>query len=199
MLRGKYAATFLEALVCELVIRKELLPDGASWLDDVEAERMVLYGMGAGQTPPQWLSAADFCFAFHKYLFDFIRLRRLTPEDAIDADKLIALLLMARKGEGVLIALPTAKERRRALESEQVNAVDAIAAYGGKKPQMLFSYACERVHKLAVRRRCHHRAVRFLALLEQATISPTELWREHQGIGELLTELTGSDGKVDGW
>jgi hypothetical protein len=199
LLHGRYSATFLEALVCELVIRKELLPEGAAWLDDIEAERMALYGMGAGLEPPSWLSAADFCFGFHKYLYDFLRLRRVTPEDALDADKIIALLLIAHKGGSVLEVLPTAKERRRATSAEQVNAIDAIAEVGMRKPQMLFSYACERVHKLAVRRRAHHRSVRLLALLEQATVDPKELWKEHRGIGELLTELTGSDGKVDGW
>lgn len=199
MLRGKYAATFLEALVCELVIRKELLPDGAAWLEDIDAERAVLYAMGAGLTPPTTLNASHFTFGFHKYLFDFMRMRKLTPEDAIDSDKLVALLLMAKRGENILNILPSAKERRRAMNSEQVAAIDAIAAVGQRKTQMLFSHACERVYKLAVRRRLHHRAMRFLALLEQSTVDPRELWREHRGIGELLTELTGTDGRVDGW
>jgi hypothetical protein len=193
-----HGATFLTSLLREILIRREILPDGAQWMDDVDAERMVLYGMGAGLPPPERLKASDFVYGFHKYLFDFIRLRRITPEDAIDSEKMIGLLFMARHSQDSFYSL-TPAARRRAIPTEQVDAIDKIAEVGGRKPQMLFSHACDRVFKLSVRRRVHHRTLRLLALIEQTASDPKELWREHRGITELLTELTGDDGKVHGW
>lgn len=193
-----HGATFLKSLLTELLIRRELLPGGTAWMDDVDAERMVLYGMGSGIRPPPRLMASDFVLGFHKYLFDFLRLRRITPEDAIDTEKMIGLLFMARHASGSFYGM-TPAERRRSVPTEQVDAIEKIAEVGARKPQMLFSHACMRVYKLALQRRVHHRTLRLLALIEQTASDPKELWKEHRGIAELLIELTGTDGRVDGW
>ena len=190
--------TLLEARLCDLIIRRELLPDGTAWLDDVEAERVVLSVMWAGVKPPEELSAADFSLPFHKFLFDFIRSKNVKPEDGIDADIVIALCLQSMHGKKALMSFSTREARRQALGPTKVEAIDAIE-HATLRVGIPFLFACERVHKFAVKRRAHHRTQRLLTLLEQTNHDPKELWREHRGIGELLVELTGSDGKVDGW
>jgi hypothetical protein len=195
----KYSVSKLEALLVDLFIRVEFPTGGISWLDDIDAERFVLYGMGAARQPPGHLDASHFTLSYHKFLFGYLKRCALRPEQALDTDKLIALVLMSERGNEVLDAFQTPQERRRALGPHRTGIIDAIATAGGRMPQMRFELACERVYKLALRRRAHHRTQRLLVLLEQATVDEKELWKEHRGIGELLTELTGSDGKVDGW
>ena len=190
--------TLLEARLSDLIIRRELLPDGTAWLDDVEAERVVLSVMWAGVKPPEELSAADFSLPFHKFLFDFIRSKNVKPEDGLDADIVIAMCLKASRGPKALTDFFTREARRQALGPVKVEAIDAIE-HAPLRAGIPFHFACDRVHKFAVKRRAHHRVQRLATLLEQTNADPKELWREHRGIGELLTELTGSDGKVDGW
>ncbi len=199
MREANWSVSFYEALLWEIVDRRELLPDGKSWLDDIEAERFVLYGMGAAKRPPAYLDASHFAYSFHKFLFDYLKSLELEPHEALDTDKLIALVLISERGDTVLEFSPTVEERRVALGQKRVSDIEAIAASGSAEHPMLFSAACKRVFQLAVRRRARHRTHRLLVMLEQATVNYKELWKEHQGIGELLTELTGSDGKVDGW
>ena len=197
-LRGK-GATFLRALLVELIIRRELLPDGTAWLEDVEAERMVLYGMCAGETPPPGLDAGQFTYGYHKWLFAYLKRVAVRKHEALTTDMVVGLLVLHEHGEKALRDFPTAAERRQLLGPKRIADIEAIAEMGRRDPQMPFSFACKRVRDFAVKRRAHHRCMRLMVLLEQANADPKELWKEHRGIGELLTELTGSDGKVDGW
>lgn len=196
---ANWSVSFYEALLWEIVDRRELLPDGASWLSDVEAERVVLYGMGAACQPPANLDASHFSYAYHQFLFGYLKRCRLTPDEALTTNKLVTLVLLAERGDSALELYPTMPERKAAVGWTRVGDIEAIAAVGASDHRMLFDAACHRVFSLAVRRRARHRTHRLLLMLEQATIDPKELWREHTGVGELLTELTGSDGKVDGW
>lgn len=199
MREANWSVSFYEAILWEVVDRKELLPDGRSWLDDVDAERFVLYGMGAGINPPDYLDASHFTLAYHKFLFAFVARFNIDQYGGLTTDELISLCVMGQHGEGALEQFPSYADRRRALGPVRVAAIEAIEEAGKKVPPMKFTAACERVHKLAIRRRAHHRVQRLTVLLEQATVDEKELWREHWGICDLLTELTGSDGKVDGW
>jgi hypothetical protein len=183
----------LEALVLDLVLRRELLPGGLSWLDDIDAERFVLYGMGAGHAPPAWLDASHFTFGYHKFLFGYLAKCGVSPEEALTTDGLISLVLLHERGDHVFAAFPTYAERRKALGPMRAGAIDDIAAVGRRDHPMLFSEACKRVRDLAVKRRTHHRVQRLLVLLETPQPATKDLWAELNGIAELLRALTGTD------
>ena len=197
------SASLLRALLVDLVLRRELLPDGKSWLDDVDAERWVLRHMWEGCRPPDDLSPIDFEYTFHKWLFRYVKDLEIDPgqegKEFLNLDRMVTLCIMHRHGEDIALSLKTEQDRRYMLGSDRWECLEAIANVTEKAQWMKFEAACQRVRTLAIRRRCHHRAQRLLVLLEQATVDPKELWREHRGIGELLTSLTGTDGTVDGW
>jgi len=203
------SASLLQALLLDLLLRKDLLPDGVSWLDDVDAERWAIWWLWQGKKAPDYLKPEDFFYGYHRRLFNYFRHVEVPAGDFLDIGRVITLLLLARMDEKVLDTLQTAEERRRALGSERVGWLERIDAIATGHPgfwpggrcvqQYLPEHAFKRVWQLARRRKAHHRGQRMMALLEQATVSSRDLWEEHRAIGALLTEITGTDGKVDGW
>jgi len=202
------SAYLLQALLLDLLLRKELLPDGVSWLDDVDAERWAIWWLWQGKKAPDYLKPEDFFYGYHRHLFNYFRHVEVPAGEFLDVDRVVGLLLLAKRKDA-LEHLPSSDDRRRALGSERLGwllRIDAIATgHPGFWPegrcvqQMLPEFAFKRVWQLARRRKAHHRGQRMMALLEQATVSTRDLWEEHRAIGALLTEITGTDGKVDGW
>jgi hypothetical protein len=190
--------TLLETLLFEILVRRELLPDGKSWLADVDAERAVLYGLCSGEEVPAWFDPA-FTIPFHAFLFKELSGRKPQREDRLTAEHVVGIALLAEHGTVVFERWTKTDDRRTALGWERTEAIDAIFDVAGQRQPMQFKYACSRVHKLGVRRKLHRQTIRLTALLEQATVDPKEMWREQRILGELMTKLTGDDGRSDGW
>lgn len=186
--RCSKSASFLEALVSEFARRRELLPEGASWLDDVEAERWVLKHMWAGMKPPVWLNASDFFYPYHKYLFAFTLRTDLQSGEHLNASMVVGIECLHAR-ETALEEFPTYEERCRMLGATRVNFIEAIERVGDGRPTLPFLFACHRVHELSWRRKSHDALTRLGILLESATLDDDDIRKTFALLRDHLTEL----------
>ncbi len=185
---ANWSVSFWEALVWELLDRREILLDGRSWLDDIDAERWVLWWMWQGRKPPEALRPEHFTAGYHRYLFQFLSAVPAS-EPVFYADRCISLLLVHQHGEKAVHGLRTAKDRRRALGTERVRTIDDIDLIYRSGPQMVWEEAWRRVAGLSARRAAHAQAVRLIALLEQASVDEKDLWTEMENIERSLGKM----------